>query len=157
MKKKVFGRRLQRDTKERKALFKSLTRELILCDGIKTTEAKAKSVKGSIEKLITKARDNASETKRMLSGVYEEKVITRLVDNIAPRFVGRPGGYTRIVRLGNRVQDNAPMVLLELVEGEKKVEKAVPTAAEAPKKVEKKTKVVKTTVKKETKKETAKK
>ncbi len=84
----------------------------------------------------------------MLSGVYEPKIITRLVDSIAPRFVNRPGGYTRIIRLDNRVQDNAPMVLFQFVQGEEKrvIAPVVSAKAEKP---SGKTKVVRKTVKKE--------
>src|SRR5258706_10092604 len=106
MRKHIFGRQLQRDTNERKALFKSLMSALIVNDSIKTTEAKAKAVKGKVEKMITKTRKNSEEAKRMLQGYFTEPVLKKLVDEITPRFTNRPGGYTRIVKLGNRVRDN---------------------------------------------------
>ncbi|MDE2025176.1 MAG: 50S ribosomal protein L17 [Patescibacteria group bacterium] len=133
MRKQVFGRKLQRDTNERKALFKSLMTSLIEKESIRTTEAKAKAVRGEMEKLVTKARDGGKEAERMLQGYFSASVLAKLVKDIAPRFAGRPGGYTRIVKLGTRFGDNAKMVVLEWVEkgveatekGAKKVKAAV--------------------------------
>lgn len=116
MRKQVFGRKLQRDTNERKALFKSLMTALIEKESIKTTEAKAKAVKGQMEKLVTKARDGGAEAERALQAYFAHPVMKKLVTDIAPRFAGRPGGYTRIVKIGNRLRDNAKMVVLEWVE-----------------------------------------
>jgi len=116
MRKQVFGRKLQRDTNERKALFKSLMRALVEKESIQTTEAKAKAVKGEIEKLVTKARDGGKQGERALQGYFAAPILKKLVNEIAPRFVGRPGGYTRIIKLGNRFGDNAKMVILEWVE-----------------------------------------
>ncbi len=116
MRKQVFGRKLQRDTNERKALFKSLMTSLIEKESIKTTEAKAKAVKGEMEKLVTKARDNGAQAERALQAYFSAPVMRKLISDIAPRFVGRPGGYTRIIKIGNRLRDNAKMVVLEWVE-----------------------------------------
>lgn len=120
MKKKVFGRRFKKDKNQRQILFKGLMRSLALHEGIKTTEAKAKSIKGHFEKLITMAR--AGESARyQLSKELSSDAVEKLITEIGPRFKDRQGGYTRIIRLGNRLKDNAEMVLLELVEkGEKK-------------------------------------
>lgn len=160
MRKQVFGRKLQRDTNERKALFKSLMTALIEKESIKTTEAKAKAVKGEMEKLVTKARDNGAQAERALQAYFSAPVMRKLINDIAPRFAGRPGGYTRIVKIGNRLRDNAKMVVLEWVEKPAvkapKTAKAETTekveaeaAVEAPKKEVKKT--TKKTEKKETK------
>ncbi len=123
MKKKVFGRKFKKDVNQRRALFKNLMRSLILNEEIKTTEAKAKSIKGQVEKLVTVAKKGESASYHLKKDISEDAVI-RLVKEIGPRFAKRPGGYTRIVKMGSRLKDNADMVLLEFVEkGEKVVEK----------------------------------
>jgi len=136
MRKKIFGRRFKKNVNQRKALFRNLMRSLILNEEIKTTEAKAKAIKGEVEKLITMAKKGkASEyhLKKNISG----DAVSKLVGEIGPRFLKRPGGYTRIVRLENRLKDNAEMVLLEFVEkGEKLVEKKI--SGKKPNKSEKK-------------------
>jgi len=119
MRKHISGRKLQRDTNERKALFKSLMSSLVLHESITTTEAKAKAVKGAIEKIVTKAKKQAKQAKqaeRILRAHFSDSVLKKLINDIAPRFANRPGGYTRIIKLGNRLQDNAKMVKLEWVE-----------------------------------------
>lgn len=115
MRKNVFGRKLKRDTKERKALFKSLVTSLVLQERIQTTESKAKAVRGHIEKLVTKARVGGINAKRLIQPYMHKEALDKMLDSIAPRFVDRPGGYTRIVKLGNRFADNAPVVILEWV------------------------------------------
>lgn len=115
MRKRVFGRKLKRTTNQRKALFKSLTDALVLHGRIKTTEAKAKSIRPSVEKLITTARKNDSNTLSSLLRYVQLSTAERLIA-IAPVFIGRNGGYTRIIRVGGRQKDNAPMVLLEFTE-----------------------------------------
>lgn len=129
MRKQVYGRQFKRDVNERQALFKGLMRSLAIYEGIKTTEAKAKSVKGPFEKLITKAKEGEAARYHLVKHVSEDTV-DRLIKDIAPRMKKRAGGYTRIVRLGTRTKDNAEMVLLELVEkGEKKVEQKAKKAS----------------------------
>lgn len=122
MRKQVYGRQFKRDINQRQALFKGLMRSMALHEGIKTTEAKAKSVKGPFEKLITRAKDGETARYHLVKHISEDAV-DRLIKDIAPRMKDRNGGYTRIVRLGTRLKDNAEMVLWELVEkGEVKVE-----------------------------------
>ncbi len=117
MRKKVFGRQLKRDTNERKALFRGLATSLVLHESIKTTEEKAKAVKSYIEKLVTKAKKNNSlHAERLLQKHLPSTAIKKLIYEIAPRFKTRPGGYTRIIKIGQRLSDNAPMVILEWVE-----------------------------------------
>jgi len=116
MRKNVFGRRFKRDTNQRKALFKSLLSSLVLKERIKTTEAKAKAVKRDADKIITKAKEKGKDAKRLLSSYLFPNAIDKLMEKIAPRFAKRQGGYTRIVRLGKRVSDNAEMVLMEWTE-----------------------------------------
>ena len=116
MRKNVFGRQLKRDTNERKALFKGLMSSLVLEERIKTTEEKAKAIKGQVEKLVTKAKKRGKMAQDMLGQDLMPKAIEKLINEIAPRFQKRAGGYTRIVRLGRRFSDNANMVLMEWVE-----------------------------------------
>ena len=113
MKKNVFGRKLKRDTNERKALFKSLLSSLTLHHRIRTTEAKAKAIKGEADKIVTLAKRGSQ---RLLTSYLTEEAIRKFTSEIAPRFTQRQGGYTRIIRLERRLSDNAQMVLMEWVE-----------------------------------------
>ncbi len=115
MRKRVFGKKLKRTTNQRKALFRSLTQALVLHGRIKTTEAKAKSIKGEVEKLITYAKNNKDNAPHYLQRHVDAKTAAGII-KIAPVFANRPGGYTRIIRVGSRTKDNAAMVLLEFVE-----------------------------------------
>lgn len=116
MRKNIFGRRFKRDINERKALFKSLMSALVLDEKIKTTEAKAKSIKGSIEKLVTVAKKKEDNARKFLSGHLIPEAIDKMINRIAPQFTKRPGGYTRIVRMRRRVSDSASMVVMEWTE-----------------------------------------
>lgn len=136
MRKRVFGRKLKRTTNQRKALFKSLTNALVLSGRIKTTEAKAKAVKGEIEKLVTKAKKEEKEAIRLLQKSVSLKTAERLTKVVAPVFKDRPGGYTRIIKIGSRRKDNAAMVILEFVE---KIEATVATPKRSEKPTAKKT------------------
>ena len=110
-------RKLSRKSAERKALLKSLMIALFENDRIETTEAKAKEVRRSAEKLITTAKDDTQHARKKVMQVLNDKAaVTRLFAEVAPRFEERPGGYTRILKLGPRRGDGAPMVILELVE-----------------------------------------
>lgn len=135
MRKNVFGRRLKRDKNERKALFKSLMSSLVLKERIKTTEGKAKAIKGRVDKLITMAKKDKVMAHHLLSPYLSLPALKKLTLEIAPRFTNRAGGYTRIIKLPSRFSDNAAMVLMEWVEG--KVEK--PELEETKKKEDKKT------------------
>lgn len=122
MHKRVFGRKFNKDTNQRKALFKGLMRSLALNESIKTTESKAKAIKGEFESHITKAK-RGEEARYHLVKHLSEDAVDRLIKDIAPRMKDRNGGYTRIIRMGARTKDNAEMVLFELVEkGENTVE-----------------------------------
>ncbi len=116
MKKKVFGKKLKRDTNERKGLFKSLISSLVLYEKIKTTKPKAQAIRSDVEKLVTKLKNAEIAKARMFQGDLEEKVFNKLYKDISPRFKNRNGGYTRIIKIGNRVRDNAETVILEWVE-----------------------------------------
>ncbi len=164
MRHKVAGRRLGRGTNERKMLRRNLIIQLFQHEKIRTTEAKAKAIRGQAEKLITLARNRGdagrivelvedqneetlltmltdAQVRRLMTvtgddlerearaisvhaqrlaarEITDRDVLSKLFSDIAPRYVGRPGGYTRIVRLGQRKGDAAQMVQLSLVEGE---------------------------------------
>ena len=140
MKKHVFGRQFKRDANERKALFKNLLTSLVLEERIRTTEAKSKAIKGSADKLVTKAK-KPNAYKNLHADVNGEAV-NKLIEEIAPRFAKREGGYTRILRIGKRrVADNAPMVYIEW--SEKAVVSAVSSTGKSKKTVKKETKKVK--------------
>ena len=143
MHKRVFGRKFNKDMNQRKTLFRGLMRSLALNESIKTTETRAKAIKGEFESHVTKAK-KGEEARYHLVKHLSEDAVSRLIKGIAPRMKDRTGGYTRIVRMGARVKDNAEMVLLELVEkGEKAVvvsrKNSKGVTKKAAKKVEKKT------------------
>ena len=109
--------KLSRDSAHRKALLMNLCKEVIEHERIKTSEAKAKAVKPEIEKLITLAKRGDLHARRQaLSTLGQDKfTVYKLFEEVAPRYGQRPGGYTRILKLGPRSGDATEMVLLELV------------------------------------------
>ena len=110
--------KLSRDMAHRKALLANLCIEVIDHERIKTTEAKAKAVKPELEKLITLARKGDLHARRQAISTLQhpdKSIIYKLFDEIAPRYAERPGGYTRILKLGPRRSDSTEMVFLELV------------------------------------------
>jgi large subunit ribosomal protein L17 len=109
--------KLSRDAAHRKALLANLSKELIEHERIETTLAKAKAVKPDVEKLITLARRGDLHARRQaLSALGQDKfAVYKLFEEIAPRYTERPGGYTRILKLGPRKSDATEMALLELV------------------------------------------
>lgn len=112
----VFGKKLSRDTGQRQALLKGLAGALIRSEAIETTEAKAVAARGLIEKLITKARrGGVADIREIESVIIDKEMVHKLVHDIAPRFSSRPGGYLRLIKLGHRSGDNAPMVRMEFV------------------------------------------
>lgn len=116
MRHKVTGRRLGRSSGHRKAMFRNLVTDLLDYEKIVTTEAKAKEVRGLAEKMITWGKHGGIDARRRaLAFIYDKKVVDKVFDYIAPRFAERPGGYTRITKLGPRLGDGANMVQLELV------------------------------------------
>jgi large subunit ribosomal protein L17 len=155
MRHRVGGRKLGLPSDQRKALLKGLVRSLFLNDKIVTTETRAKEIKPIAEKLITTARQNTIHARRLVRTYIDSNlpefgyasvknakgktvqkpernpdyVVPRLFEEIAPRYKNRPGGYTRITKIGFRRGDAAPMVLIELVEGD--IVPAAPAAAAA--------------------------
>jgi large subunit ribosomal protein L17 len=112
----VFGKQLSRDTGQRQALLKGLAGALIRSEAIETTEAKAKAAQSLIDKLIAKAvKGKLADIRHIESVIVDKSLVQKLVSEIAPRFKGRPGGFTRLIKLGTRTGDNAPMVRMELV------------------------------------------
>jgi large subunit ribosomal protein L17 len=116
MKKRVFGRKFKRDVNERKALFKNLMSELVLHGRIKTTEQKAKAIRSSAEKLIKKAQKDMNLARKLLSSELIPQAIEKLIKDVAPKLSARAGGYTRLVKVGRRFNDDASMVVMEWVE-----------------------------------------
>ena len=109
--------KLSRTASHRKSLLRNLAKEVIDHERIKTTEAKAKAVKPEVEKLITLAKRGDLHSRReALSALGQDKfVVYKLFEEVAPRYAERPGGYTRILKLGPRRSDSTEMVYLELV------------------------------------------
>ena len=117
MRHKVAGRKLGRPTGHRRAMFRNLVTDLLNYEKITTTEAKAKEVRGLAEKMITLGKNGGLNSRRQaLSFIIVKKVTDKVFTELASRYAERPGGYTRIIKLGPRLGDGAPMVQLELVE-----------------------------------------
>ena len=136
MRHRVAGKKLSRSSGQRRALRRNMVTALFYHERIETTEAKAKAIRGQAEKLITLAkRGLAAEQQDPVRGVHARRlaagrlnrwvtepdgtrmdILGKLFEDIAPRYMDRPGGYTRVYKLGPRRGDAAPMVLLELVE-----------------------------------------
>ena len=117
MRHRVAGRKLGRDSGQRKALFRNLVTELFRHERIRTTEAKAKAIKPQAEHLITLAKRGDLHARRLAArDVQDPAVLQKLFSEIAERYEDRAGGYTRIYKLGPRLGDAAPVVLISLVE-----------------------------------------
>jgi large subunit ribosomal protein L17 len=125
MRHQVSGKKLGRDSSQRKALLRSLVTSFVEKERIRTTLAKAKATRPIAEKMITLAKTNSLHTRRQaLQYIYKKEAVKKLFEDIGPRFMERPGGYTRIIKLGPRSGDGAEMAILELVGTEfKKKEK----------------------------------
>jgi large subunit ribosomal protein L17 len=125
------GRALSRTSSHRKATLRNLATSLFRHERIETTTAKAKELRPYAERLITLARRGDLHSRRLAArSVSDRAVLGKLFDDIAPRFTARPGGYTRILKLGTRRGDAAEMALIELVE-RREVEAAAPAQAGA--------------------------
>ena len=114
---RVDGRKLGRKMGPRLALYRNLTVSVLRYERVRTTEAKAKEVQGRIEKAITLAKRGDLTARRAVVSQFpnEPLVVTKLFDEIAPKYADRTSGYTRIVKIGPRPGDNAEIVQLELV------------------------------------------
>ena len=117
MRHRVAGRKLSRPTAHRWALYRNLVTDLIKYNKIVTTEAKAKEIRGLAEKMITLGKEGSlASRRRALSFVTDKKLVDKIFSELAPRYIERPGGYTRIVKIGRRVGDGARLAQVELVE-----------------------------------------
>ena len=120
MRHRKAGKKLNRNSSQRKALFKNLIQALVVHEEIKTTEAKAKAIKGIIAKLITKAKEGSLHARRqILAFLPDKKAANKLFDEITPRFRQRISGFTRFIRLGKRRGDDAMIVKMEWMETRK--------------------------------------
>ncbi len=114
---RVAGRNLSRKKDQRRALLRGLTVALVQHERITTTVAKAKETRIVAEKLITHGKKGTLHHRRLaLSQIPNKKVVKKVFDDLAPRYADRPGGYTRIIKLGPRQGDGAQMAVIELVE-----------------------------------------
>jgi large subunit ribosomal protein L17 len=124
MRHQIAGDRLGRSTGARLALRRNLIKQFFTHERITTTRAKAAAIRGDAERLITIARNSAQGSdvdklnarRLVISKLGDNKILNRLFNEIAPRYANRPGGYTRVLKLGPRMGDSAEMVILELVE-----------------------------------------
>lgn len=111
------GRQLSRDSSHRKATLRSLATALLRHEVIKTTVAKAKELRCVAEPLITLAKiDDVSKRRLAFDRLRDREIVTKLFNELGPRYKTRPGGYMRILKCGNRAGDNAPMAYVELVD-----------------------------------------
>jgi large subunit ribosomal protein L17 len=125
MKHRIKGRKLNRNSSHRKALFRNLSIALITNEGIRTTLPKAKELRPFIEKIMTISKKDSLANRRLaLSILGNEGAVLKLFKEIGPRIVSRNGGYTRILKNGFRVGDKAPMAYMELVDRVEIEEKA---------------------------------
>ena len=125
------GRTFGRNSSRRKALFKALAISLIEHEGIKTTLPKAKELRSFIEPLITLAKDDSVSNRRLaFSKIRNKSAVGKLFSDLGPRFKDRPGGYSRIIKIGFRKGDAAPIAFIELVDRTVEDETVVDTPAE---------------------------
>jgi large subunit ribosomal protein L17 len=111
------GRKFGRSTAHRKAMSRNLVTSLLDHGRIQTTEAKGKELRRWVEKVITTAKTDDVAARRAVDAVVEDREVTaRLFSTLMPRMKDRPGGYTRVLKIGPRLGDGAPMVLIELVD-----------------------------------------
>ena len=116
MRHRVAGRKLSRSSSHRRALYRNLVTDLLRYEKIVTTEAKAKSVKPLAEHMLTLGKEGSLHARRqVLAYLTDTRVVEKVFAELGPRYENRPGGYTRLIKLGPRSGDNAPMIQLELV------------------------------------------
>jgi large subunit ribosomal protein L17 len=119
MKHRVSGRKLNRPTPHRKAMLRNLVKDLLVHESIRTTEARAKETRRSAERIITLGKDGTLHARRQaLAYLNAKSVVSKVFDELGPRYAARSGGYTRILKLAPRAGDNAPMARLELIREE---------------------------------------
>ena len=134
MRHRVYGKHLGRDKNQRTALFKSLVEALILSETIETTEAKAKAIKGLVDKLVTQAKSPTAQ--RLVSQfLIHKQTSDKLIKNILPRVKSRTSGYTSVVKMGRRMGDGALLVKMSLILDEAKAETKTESKPKAEKEV----------------------
>ena len=123
-------RKLNRTSEHRQAMLRNMCNSLLQHEAIKTTVPKAKELRRVVEPLITLAKDATLANRRLaFNRLRDRDIVTKLFNELGPRFKARPGGYTRILKMGFRVGDNAPMAYVELVD--RAEEAAAPAEAAA--------------------------
>lgn len=124
------GKRLGRNTPHRTAMLRNMVTSLFDHEKITTTDARAKELRKVADRMITLGkRGDLHARRQVLSVIRDQKIVAKLFDQIGPRYKDRPGGYTRIIKVGSRLGDNAPQSIISLVEEE--MTSQVSTAAEA--------------------------
>ena len=122
MRHKYSGRKLNRTSSHRNAMFKNMMASLIEHEEIKTTVPKAKELRGFVERLITISKtDTVAKRRIVFSRIRSKEAVTKLFNELGPRFKQRPGGYLRILKCGYRAGDKAPMAIVQLVDKKQEV------------------------------------
>lgn len=117
MRHRKSGRKLNRNSSHRKAMFRNMSASLFEHEMIRTTLAKAKELRGKAEPLITLAKEDSVANRRLaFARLRDRDVVTKLFNELGPRYKARPGGYLRVLKCGFRTGDNAPMAIVELVD-----------------------------------------
>ena len=117
MRHKYSGRKLNRTSSHRAAMFKNMMTSLIEHEEIKTTVPKAKELRGFVERLITISKvDTVAKRRIVFSRIRSKEAVAKLFNELGPRFKERPGGYTRVLKCGFRAGDKAPMAIIQLVD-----------------------------------------
>ena len=131
MRHRVYGKHLGRDKNQRTALFRSLVGNLILREPIETTQAKAKAIKGLVDTLIVKSKQDSPAAKSVVTSYLVQPIlIKKIVEEIAPRYTDRNSGFTTMVKLGTRLGDGSMMVRMSLVDSKVTSDKAKATSSE---------------------------
>ncbi|MDR0675696.1 MAG: 50S ribosomal protein L17 [Elusimicrobiota bacterium] len=110
------GRKLGRKTGHRIALYRNMASSLIKYESIKTTQAKAKSLKSFIDSLISNAKkDDINARRKIRKDIQQKEILLKLFNELVPRYKNREGGFVKLVKLGNRMSDNAPICCIKLI------------------------------------------
>jgi large subunit ribosomal protein L17 len=129
MRHQLSGRQLSRNAPHRQAMLRNMSVSLLRHETIRTTTPKAKELRRVVEPLITLAKKDSEANRRVaFSRLRDNEVVTKLFEDLGPRFKARPGGYTRILHLAPRPGDSAPMSLMQLVDGPAAAKAEVPAA-----------------------------
>ena len=116
MRHRIAGRKLSRPTAHRMSMLRTAVTDLLRHETLQTTDAKAREIRRMAEKVITRGKTNTLHSRRLAAAVLrDKKILSKLFDELGTRYEDRPGGYTRIVKLGNRKGDAAPMAIIELM------------------------------------------